>query len=60
MLASSLLLVDDPNVYTHWNNCLVRLITLVEFCNSEQVTNSSDRVVGTEKNSVDKPNIDGL
>ena len=60
MLASSLLLVDDPNIYTHWNNCLVWLITLDEFCDSEQVTNSNDRVVGTENNSVNKPNIDGL
>nr|ABB55334.1 hypothetical protein 12.t00053 [Asparagus officinalis] len=59
MLASSLLLVDDPNIYTHWNNCLVWLITLDEFfCDLEQATNSSNRVVQTENNSVNRPSID--
>ena len=60
MLASSLLLVDDPNLYAHWNNSLVWLITLDEFRDSEQTINSSNRVVQIENNSVNKPNIDGL
>ena len=55
MLTSSLLSVDDPNVLIHWNNSLVLLITLDEFCDSN--SNNSIRDVQTENDSVNKPSI---